>query len=245
VATLSTASTYINKIDENYPPAGKSVDVQGIRTNFKNIKLALSSTDQDVKSLKKNAVLLTNPVNDFNNNIIRRAVFQETSETIYDDTTVDQTGDVVIDYRKGNYQKFKINNGLHQFNVINWPGIHKSASLMLAISTSSTLTTSISFNAANVINLGRNNFPIELSGSTTYLFELINDGDSNNLFVKEYIEKDQFTQPLKLATYTTSTLASLVNVKDGSLIFITSNINRPAFYNSGTWYIITGTNIVV
>jgi len=239
VPTLSTASTYINKINESYPEAGKDNNTQGFRDNFRNIKLSLQSTDDEVNNLKLNSVTLSNPVNDFNHNIIKRSSFQESSQIVYDESLITQTGDVVLDYRNGSYQKFKVSNGIHWFDVENWPGEGKAAAITLSITTASTATTYINFNAPTVYNLGQDDLPINITNKQNIIFHLWSDGD-NNLYVKHVNQSNTFTKPLVLASYSTSTLATLGSQANGSMVFVT-NFNRPAYYSNGSWFLTTGT----
>jgi len=246
VATFTTASTYINRIDTAFPTPGQFNNSQGFRDNFKNVKLALDAIDQNTNFLRTNSITSSNPINDFDGNIIKEVTLQDYSVLVYDDTENVQTEDFFVDYRRGNFQKFKINEGTHSVSVENWPGGGKAASLFLSITTSSTATTLLNFNDNNVINLGRNKFPLTLEGPNPHLFELLNDGVSGNLFVKQYVDSNKFTQPIQLAEYTTSTLVTLTNVEDGSIVFLSGDgYNRPAFYSGGTWYIMTGTSVVL
>lgn len=245
MATSSSASTYISKINSAYPVAGVDNDTQGFRDNFKNIKLSLDLTDQDVYDLKINSVVLTNPVNDFNNNVIKQAVFQDCSMTVYDGSDTIETGDVDIDYQQGSFQKFEVSSGTHWFSVLNWPGSGKYASLVLSVTTSSTETTYVNFNATNVYNISNEDLPFNITGKQNSVFHIWNDGDSGNLYVKPVNRTNQFTKPITLASYTTSTLASLTNVSTGSMVFLTSGYNKPVFYSNGSWYAITGTAVIL
>lgn len=52
MATINTSSIYIEQIGISYPVAGTDNSSQGFRDNFRNIKLALSSIQQDASDLK-------------------------------------------------------------------------------------------------------------------------------------------------------------------------------------------------
>lgn len=186
MTTLSTASTYINNIDEFYPIAGQDNSTQGLRDNFKNTKVALTNLDEDVNSLKVNSVVLTNPVNDFSNNIIKQAIFQDCGTVVFDTTTEIQTGDVILDYKNGGLQKYKINSGTHWFSVSNWPEINRSGSMLLTISTASTTATYVNFSAVNVYNYGATPLPVLATGTNPLVFQLWSDGNPDNLYVKQF-----------------------------------------------------------
>lgn len=185
MSTLSTASTYINKINEFYPVAGQDNNSQGFRDNFKNTKLSLDSLDQDVHILKTNSVVLTNPVNNFSNNIIKQAIFQDCGTVVYDVTSVTLSGDATVDYKNGGLQKYKVSDGTHNFSISNWPGPNRSGSMMLVITTASTNATYINFSAINVYNYSENTLPILASGPNPLVFQLWSDGNEDNLYIKQ------------------------------------------------------------
>jgi parallel beta-helix repeat protein len=216
VATFSSASTYISKINSAYPVAGIDNDTQGFRDNFKNIKQALENTDEDLSSLKVNTVDLTNPVTDFNDNIIKRATLQDCSTVIYDISSTIQTGDVVVDYKNGSYQKFTISSGTHLFSFANLPLENRASSLLLSISTSTTQSTVINFSGNNVYNRGKLPLPATLIGENPHIFEISNDGIDGNIFVKEYREVRDYQ--LNVLNFT-NVQTALTSAENASLYF--------------------------
>lgn len=180
---MSTTSNYINKINQEYPLPGQDNDSSGFRNNFKNIKSALTSAEGDISSLKLSSVKLTE-TNNFNNNIIKRAVFQETALAIYDETGSVQSGNITLDYINGSYQKIRVDGGTHVFTVINWPSNARSGSIILSVITDSISGSYVDFNSTNFTTLGPSPLPLELSANVEQFFELWCDGDSNNLFVR-------------------------------------------------------------
>lgn len=49
---------------------------------------------------------------------------------------------------------------------------------------------------------------------------------------------------VKLNSYSATELSNLgTNLDDGTMVFLASGYNRPAYFHSGTWYITTGTAI--
>lgn len=190
MSTNSTTSNYISKINQQYPTAGQDNDSQGFRDNFKNIAQALTAADEDIDYLKLNSVKLTS-TNDFNNNIIKQVSFQDCSDIIFDDTATIQLGDVVVDYRNGGYQKFKVSEGSHRFTVSNWPPDQTSGHLTLSITTASSGITYVDFGATNLINLGPGVLPLNMPSGIPQVFELWNDnnGVTEYVFVKGINEK--------------------------------------------------------
>lgn len=185
MSTFSTASTYISKINEFYPVAGQDNDTQGFRDNFKHTKISLELLDEDVNELKISSVVLTNPINDFNNNIIKQAIFQDCGTVVFDTTAETQISDVTLDYKNGGYQKYKVSHGTHNFSVSNWPGANRSGSMILAVTTASTSATYIGFSSVNVYNYGAASLPVLVTGTNPAVFQLWSDGDSDNLYVKQ------------------------------------------------------------
>ncbi len=185
MSTPNTASNFISAINQSYPTAGQDNNSQGFRNNFKNIKQALSWIDNDVYDLQLNGVKKTEN-NNFNNNIIEKATFKDCAITVFDDSQIVRTGDVVVDYEKGNYQKFKVSAGLHTFTFINWPDTSKSGKIILSVISDNTVGSTIDFGAVTVNNLGTTSFPMNISGTFPNVFEVWNEGDDNTIFVYGY-----------------------------------------------------------
>lgn len=184
MSTFSTASTYINKINEFYPVAGADNNSQGFRDNFKNTKVSLELLDESVNKLELNSVVLTNPINNFSNNIIKQAIFQDCGTVVFDTTTETQPADVILDYTNGSYQKYKVSGGTHNFSVSNWPGTNRSGSMILSVTTASTSATYVNFSSVNVYNYGAS-LPVLISGTNPTIFQIWSDGNSDNLYVKQ------------------------------------------------------------
>lgn len=180
----STTTSYISKIKQTYPTAGVDNDSQGFRDNFKNIALALTSVNTEVEDITLNAFKL-NQTNNFDGNIILDAALQDCSQIVYDDTLIAKTGNIAINYTNGSYQKFRLASGNHEFSVYNFPDIGRAGSVIVQVTTSTTASTSISFTATNLINLGIEVYPFSLTGQKPYLFEVFTDGSENNLFVRK------------------------------------------------------------
>lgn len=212
---LSTATNFISKINPDFPEPGKQNPSQGFRDNFKNISQALKSLDTDVIDLKINAVRLSTSTN-FDNNLVQQAVFQDCSNVLYDVTNTVQTGDVILDYSAGSYQKFRISSGTHRFSVKNWPGTGKHASMILAISTASTEPTFVDFLASNVYNLSTAQIPSIVEQGKLKIYELWNDGDDTNLYIKEISSVVSNTD-----VNTTNVTATNISVNVGSVNSLT------------------------
>jgi hypothetical protein len=224
VSTTSTASNFISKINQNFPVGGRDNNTQGFRDNFKNITQALNYVDEDIEFLKINSVKLTQ-TNDFNNNIIKRALFQQCSNLVYDDTENIQTSDVILNYNNGSYQKFKLGAGTHTFSVDNWPSNSKQANMILSVSTGTTSPISINFGATTLINLGPTLLPISVTAEQ--IFWLWNDGDENTLYVKHL---STFANTSDIVT----TNVSATNLISTNLTSVNSNLSNVISTNNST-----------
>ena len=213
MSTPNTASNFISAINQSYPTAGQDNNSQGFRNNFKNIKQALSWIDNDVYDLQINGVKKTEN-NNFNNNIIEKATFKDCAVTVFDNSQTVQTGDVIVDYEKGNYQKFKVSAGLHTFTFINWPDTAKSGKILLSVISDNVVGSSINFGAVTVNNVGPITFPMNISGTLPNVFEIWNEGDNNTIFVYSYDPaSNESTLPLSLESLSigTNTYSTVTN----------------------------------
>ena len=94
-------------INENFPLPGQDNDTQVFRDNFDTIKQSLRIAGEEVTDLQDNAAR-TDVDNDFNNKIIQRAVFLNTTERKLEGGTI-QNITHTVDYENGNYQVFRFN----------------------------------------------------------------------------------------------------------------------------------------
>jgi hypothetical protein len=98
-----------SSIDSTYPIAGKDNDTQGFRDNFGYIKEGLQIAQGELTSLQNNSAL-TNTDNNFNNNTISGAVFNNNSDLYFDGGTIASL--TTVTYGNGPYQRFSINSTL-------------------------------------------------------------------------------------------------------------------------------------
>jgi hypothetical protein len=236
LSTNSTTSQYINLIDITYPVAGQDNNSQGFRDNFKNITSALSSADQDIYNLKLNSVVL-NQTNDFDNNVVKRAQFQNCSTLLLDNSQIVQISDVVVDYSAGSYQKYIVAAGTHLFTINNLPDVGQSGDLILSISPSDpTQTPRITFPTTYKMLNGYINptIGILVTGTTPTLIQIISE--SGAVYVR-ILNSINFGQGFSVTDQTVSVNALGAGIQ-GTATIITA-------YNSlgvGTSLITTGTN---
>lgn len=187
---MSTTSNYLSNIDVQFPVAGRDNSTQGFRDNFRNIKLALDSADTDIESLKSSLIRGDNPVNEFYNNIIKEAVFQDCSVKVYDNTDTIQEGDIVVDYRNGSYQKFKLGPNNHNISITNWPSSQLSGisgALYISFVADTVADTFVTF--TNSLGLGPGGPVFKITTTGESVFNVWNDGSTAN---KPYV-KPQYT----------------------------------------------------
>lgn len=182
MTTLSTASTFINKINENYPIAGQDNNTQGFRDNFKNLKSSLNYLDEDLYHLKLNSVISSTPVTNFSGNTIENIVLKNQRNTVFEEEGTDYT----INYQNGNFQKFAVSSGTHVFSVESAPTVGEVSNLNVVITPlSGTATISFSVTSGSIFNFSGLAFPLETTSTRLFsLFvEKINTNEIN-LYIK-------------------------------------------------------------
>jgi hypothetical protein len=92
-------------INENFPVPGQDNDTQVFRDNFDTIKQSLRIAGEEITDLQDN-VARTDVDNDFNNKIVQRAVFQNTTDKKLDGGNISNVSHT-IDYENGSYQIFR------------------------------------------------------------------------------------------------------------------------------------------
>lgn len=186
--TISTASSYIIKINQNFPVAGQDNDSQGFRDNFKNIKLALNSTDEAIETLKLNAVAVSNTATNFNNNLIEKVVLKDHALKIIDKTTSIFNNEP-LNYSDGNYQKILLGSADYFITVINWPTDNTYGKLTVDVQTTDSCTLNfLPESTGQIFNFSANSFPLNLKSNKKYVFQLWTV--DNNLYVERIFSPD-------------------------------------------------------
>ena len=143
---ISSATNYLAKINDlsTFPIPGVDNDSQGFRDQWANIHGAIKAVNEGVKDLNINAIK-TNETTSFYGNTIKDVNLENSSVTLFELPL--QTEDIIIDYAAGGYQAMSITAGLHNLNVINWPGASSgnSGRLTLVITPDDVIDTSINF----------------------------------------------------------------------------------------------------
>jgi hypothetical protein len=97
-----------NNIDGNYPVAGVPNNTQGMRDNFTETRLNFQYAADEITELQNKVVLkqaLTGGTldNDLNDNILRRAVFQDIAYSLVNIPAT--SGTITLDYSAGSFQQ--------------------------------------------------------------------------------------------------------------------------------------------
>ena len=96
-------------VDGTYPIAGQDNSSQGFRDNFAAIVTNFTNAKTGIEDLQSNKAN-TNAASDFTDNLVKRAVLQDTAETIFAHGTTG--GSVTLNHENGHYScifKFSIN----------------------------------------------------------------------------------------------------------------------------------------
>lgn len=180
----TTATNYINLINQDYPVRGKDNDSQGFRDNFTNITQALREVNTDLEQLKSVAVQ-ADQTSTFFGNTIEDANFQNCSTELWDNGTL--SGQITVDFKLGSYQKLTLESGVNNVSIINWPDEGKSGHLILSISPATSSPTTVNFGGTNLVSLGPSKNPFLLSNSSN-VFELYSEypagSGGNTVFVR-------------------------------------------------------------
>jgi hypothetical protein len=174
----TTASVYFNKIRVDYPQAGKDNDSQGFRDNFRNIFNAFSATNVDLEQLQLNTVTLGGD-NDFGYNTIKKASLQSCVTEIVDYSSNPTIGNIYVNFRESNYQKYSLNPGASTFYIENWPTTGY-AEMRLSVKPNTSSTTQINFggNLAGYIEL-----PVITTSTAVQFFDMWTDDGGISVYL--------------------------------------------------------------
>lgn len=179
----TTVTNYISNINTTFPTPGKDNPTQTFRNNWSNISGALAELNSEVSHLVAYSVDVTNTTTSFFGHTVEDVNLKNSSMLMIDSGT--QSGDVVIDYSLGNYQRVTLTAGLHNISFTNLPARGKAGTLKLSIVAVSPNISSVNF--LNTIALGPSPNPYILS-STYNIFEIETEYSSldtkNTVFVK-------------------------------------------------------------
>ena len=166
----STVTQYSSQINVNFPIAGQDNDSQGFRNNFSKIQNAFATASTELTALQINSVSL-NGTNDFGDNVIKGASFQDCSDVVNDIGYV-ITSAISVDYRSGGYQQVSIDPGSYTFNIANWPPAGKLGTLRLEITPTSTGSVSVNFGGSVTLLHTSGTLPLSYTQTKPIVWEL-------------------------------------------------------------------------
>ncbi len=171
-----------SNIDGTYPVAGQDNSSQGMRDNFAAIKTNFTEAKNEIVDLQ-NDKANTNAESDFSDNIVKRAILKDNSETVYVHGTTG--GSIDLNHENGHYQTITSNAAI-TLNFLNFPANLRLARIILDItfnSTSDTLTLPTSvIVAGNVSGGDGSSDTITVPTSGRYLYEFMSpDGGATIL----------------------------------------------------------------
>lgn len=106
-----------NNIDTAYPVAGQDNSTQGFRTNFTNIKQNFQYAEDEINALQ-NTVAVTSGANNFNDNVLYAAKFQDVAFVKI--TNSSASGSVILNFASGSYYSL-VTAGSVSATFTNWP----------------------------------------------------------------------------------------------------------------------------
>ena len=126
-----------SNIDATFPKAGQDNSSQGFRDNFNAIKNSLTDAKDEIDALQANKASLDGS-SDFSDNLITRAKFKDTSETVFAHGTTG--GAITLNHENGHYQTITSNAAI-TLSFSNWPATATLGRIILDITYASTAHT--------------------------------------------------------------------------------------------------------
>lgn len=186
----STATTYINSINTNYPVPGVDNDTQGFRDNYSNIKSSLTTLAGEIGNLQLTSVV-TDQTNNFNyQGYLYKSVLSAHGVKINNLGTLGS--DTEIDFLQGNYQIADISASV-TFSFANWPSTGVEGKIILEIRNSSSNSNSINFaNSLGSFKKPTNLFlPYSVSSEPVF-FEIWSKDQGVNVYINKISDFSPF-----------------------------------------------------
>jgi len=126
-----------NNVDGTYPVAGQNNSSQGMRDNFAAIKNNFTEAKSEIVALQ-NDKANTNDQSDFSDNIVKRAILKDTSETVFQHGTTG--GQIDLNHENGHYQTLTTNAAV-TLGFINFPANLQLGRIILDVTFAATTDT--------------------------------------------------------------------------------------------------------
>lgn len=177
-------------IDEGYPTPGADNDSQGFRDNFSNIKTALQTASTEITSLQDDTPSLTAD-NDFNDNRIKKTIFQDTALSAPSAETI--SAETNVDYTAGHYRRLILTNpknGSNNVVIQNWSPAETAGHMILEVRSNDANQKffKVTSNSGDVltdvsnVDFSGNGFDIA-DTDAKYIFEVWSPDQGANVFV--------------------------------------------------------------
>ena len=124
-------------IDGTYPKAGQDNSSQGFRDNFTAIKNNFTEAKTEIEDLQSNKAS-TNAASNFTDNVVSRATFKDTAETVYAHGNI--SGSTTLNHENGHYQT-ATTTGAITLAFTNLPATSTLGRIILDITVASTAHT--------------------------------------------------------------------------------------------------------
>ena len=124
-------------IDGTYPIAGQDNSSQGMRDNFTAIKNNFTEAATEITDLQTNKASL-NAASNFADNLVTRAVFRDTAQTVYAHGSV-SSGAITLNHESGHYQTATITADT-TFSFTNFPATGTLGRIILDVTVASGAT---------------------------------------------------------------------------------------------------------
>lgn len=132
-------------LDETYPIAGQDNNSQGFRDNFNTIKTNFSTAKTEIDTLQTNTAKL-NAANNFNNNTISGAKFNNNTITVYSAGTVSTAQNIAI--TNGNFQTYTVAANI-TLTFTTWPTVTNGMSSIIVELTSDGVARTVVWSTVN------------------------------------------------------------------------------------------------
>tara|TARA_B100000900_G_scaffold112941_1_gene94455 strand:- start:3603 stop:4187 length:585 start_codon:yes stop_codon:yes gene_type:complete len=186
-----TTSNNINTggIDPLYPVAGSDNDSQGFRDNFKQIQDALNASKTAIATLEGTSPS-TQGSNDFNDNLITKAIFRDTAMSAPSAETL--AGETNVDYTAGHYRRLIATTEKTNTNTVvitNWSPAESMGHMFLEVRSNNSLQKFLNFSTptGNILTDATNlnlssDFDMADAGAK-YIFEVWSPDQGANIFI--------------------------------------------------------------
>jgi hypothetical protein len=185
-----TSNINPNNIDATYPVAGVDNDSQGFRTNFTNIKNALTYAAAEISDLQSKSILksaLSGGVldNSMSGTLLQGAEVRDLRETRYDLSSV--SGTVTLNHAYGHYHQASTSGSI-TLAFSNLPATGKVGRIRLELtvnSTAHTLTLPSAVNKGTLGIAGYSSNVITFAVTGLYIFEFTTDDAGATIHIQD------------------------------------------------------------